>query len=1190
MEKEEHGVLFRERTVLKIRNMTRLGVFLLLLSSFALSVKGYSQQAKVTLSIEQRSLVEIVQELRKVFDYQFLYKVDELERYGKRDLKVTNASVDEVMEALLSGTRLTWRMEDNVILIRALAQDDKEKVKAIKITGKVTDTKKKPLPGVTIFLKEGEVFLGTTSGIDGKYTLEVPSTLKKFFLNFTFVGMESQKIEYKGKDTINVVMKEDFKEMDEVVVTGYQTLKKRSQAGSISVVKAEDLVLNGTQTLEQALQGKIPGMMVMNRSGLTGTRQRVRVRGTSTLLGNAEPVWVVDGVVQTDPLPFETNDFNKIDPNSQDMMRTFIGGAISWLNPNDIETVTVLKDAASTAIYGTKAANGVIVITTKKGKIGRMSVNYSGNFSFTPKMNYNKLELMNSKQRVEVSREAFQNGLVLSGNQDIGYTKLAKDYRLRKISLEEFREGVAKLETNNTDWFDILFRNAFSHNHTVGVSGGTEQITYHTSFGFSKNYNTAKGNDQSNYTAKLSLSAKPWKPFTLNMNLAGSVSETNAFVGSDPYSYATKMNRAIPAYNEDGSRFFYAHASNGYLFNVENELDNTGNENKTTTLNASLSLRWVLWDALTYNSQFSYNTSNVKGEAWYSEETNYIARKRGYNYREYEAGSEEYENSKLPNGGEWNGLTTNSTTWSWRNSLDWNKILKDVHSVTLMVGFELSSTESISNKIQAYGYMPEKGKIFVNVPAYTNLDVINPPVNELARTSPTITESKVNTLSYYLTLSYMYDNRYALNASVRSDGNNRFGQDKRNRFLPVWALGVRWNLCDEPWLQGQNILSDMNLRATFGYQGNVVDNVSPDLIAKIVEDEKNFDYKLEMKDLPAPDLKWEKTSSVNLGVDVSLFKNKVNASFEYYWKKTKDLITNLEIPYEFGVNSRPINGGKMTNSGWDASFAFTPIRSKDVILSLSFSLSGVNNEVNSTIEPVKTWKEATTGNLNKDGFPVTSFWAFRFIGLNSEYGGPQFDLTNWDQDEAGNDATVYMDCAGKLEPDFNTGFSFSFRYKTLSISSGLYLSLGNQQFMSPPMTSYTSIPSEYENMSTEWLDRWRKPGDEKYTNVPALPNVVTNAKQMQNPITKEFFNPYEMYAYSTIRVVDAWYIRCNNISCSYTLPERLLPKFLQNLSVNCSLSNPFQIRSKDFKGRDPEVALGSQPLQRSLSLGVNVSF
>ena len=205
--------------------------------------------------------------------------------------------------------------------------------------------------------------------------------------------------------------------------------------------------------------------------------------------------------------------------------------------------------------------------------------------------------------------------------------------------------------------------------------------------------------------------------------------------------------------------------------------------------------------------------------------------------------------------------------------------------------------------------------------------------------------------------------------------------------------------------------------------------------------------------------------------------------------------------------------------------------------------------------------------------------------LEKEY--PEEDR---DSEEAAQDATVYMDYAGKMEPDFTSGISFSLRYKTFSLSSGLYLSLGNQQFMAPPMDSYLSIPSEYENMSTEWIDRWRKPGDEKHTNVPSLPNQVTNSRGSQNPVTIEHFYPYEMYAYSTIRVVDAWYLRCNSISCSYVLPERKLPNFLQNLSFNCSISNPFQIRSNDFKGRDPEVALGSQPMQRTVSFGVSMSF
>ena len=1076
-----------------------------------------------------------------------------------------------------------------------MAQEKKEKNKSIVISGKVTDEEKAPLPGVTVLVKEGTkgVGVGTATSMDGRYKIEVPATLKQFTLYFSFVGMKTQAIKYQGQDSINVVMEMDQAQVDEVVVTGYQTLQKRSQAGSITTVKAEDLLLNGTYTLEQALQGKIPGMMVMNRSGLTGTRQRVRVRGTSTLLGNADPVWVVDGVIQTDTLPFETNDLNNIDLGSQDMIRTFVGSAISWLNPNDIETVTVLKDAASTAIYGTKAANGVIVITTKKGKVGRMSVSYSGNFSLTPRMTYSKLELMNSKQRVDVSREAYQKGLILDGNQDFGYTALAKAYRNREISLSEFRSEAAKLETNNTDWFDILFRNAFSHNHNVSISGGSEKATYHASFGIARTYNTAIGNDQTQYTGNVSVTASLWERITLSTNLAGSVSKTKGFVGTDPFGYASQMNRAIPAYNEDGSRFFYKSEENNYLFNVENELEYSGNQNVVNSLNASINLRWRITDDLSFNTSASYSNSETNGESWYTERTNYIAYIRTYNYGEFEAGSEKYESSPLPNGGEYNNSHNTSLTWSWRNSLDWVKVFNEVHSFTVMLGQEMSSSQNDGFKFQAYGYIPDKGKIFVNLPAYTAHETWDPPVNSKYRVVPVLTETQSNTLSYYATLSYMYDNRYAFNASVRADGNNRFGQDKRERFLPVWAFGFRWNAGYEHWLQGQDILSDFSVRLSYGYQGNVAENVSPDLIATVVEDKTNYDYMLTLKDLPAPDLKWEKTSNLNIGIDWSLFKNKFSGSFEWYWKKTTDLITDLKIPYEHGVDSRPVNNGDMTNTGWDASIGFAPVRTKDFVLSLGFSLSKVKNKVTSEIEPTKTWKDATSGNLNKNGYPVSSFWAFKFTGLNPEHGGPEFDTEGWDTEAGEEDATVWMAYAGKMEPDFTTGLSFSIRYKTFSLSSGLYLSLGNQQFMAPPMTSYTSIPSEYENMSTEWVDRWRNPGDEKYTNVPSLPNKLTSAAKITRRFTsgtQETMDPYEMYAYSTIRVVDAWYIRCNNISCSYTLPEKFLPRGIQNLGFSFSISNPFQIRSNDFKGRDPEVALGSQPLQRSMSLGVNVSF
>lgn len=1165
---------------------------LTLLLTITASASVFSQQEMVTLNVKSATLSNVLMLIKDQTGVKILYNESALKNVSCKDVALENVLVEEALKQILKNTGFWYSMVDGVFVIKEVTPDDEKEKEKFQISGMVTDEYKTPLPGVTVLVKGGKVMLGTATSTDGRYKLTVPSALKQFEISFSFVGMETKVVEYAGKDTINVVLKEDAKKMDEVVVTGYQTIKKRGMAGSVSSVKAEDLLLNGSQTLEQALQGKIPGMMIMSRSGLTGTRQRVRVRGTSTLLGNAEPVWVVDGIIQEDPLPFKSNDFNNLNQDNMDMIRDFVGGAIAWLNPNDIESVTVLKDAASTAIYGVKAANGVIVITTKKGKVGRMAVSYSGNVSYAPRMTYSKLELMNSKERVDVSREAYQTGIMLEGNQDIGYTALAKAYRNREISLEEFSSQVKQLEKNNTDWFKILFRNAVSHNHNVSISGGTEKATYHASFGITETYNTAKGNDQKQYTGNVSVSGNLWESITVSTSLAGSVTKTKGFIGTDPYGYASTVNRSIAAYNQDGSRYFYKDMNTGYLFNIENELDNSGNENTATSLNASVNLRWRITEDLSFNTGVSYSSSETNGESWYTEQSSYIAKIRGYNYEEYEAGSKKYEESRLPHGGEYNQTQNTGKTWSWRNQLEWLKVFNGVHSLSVMVGHEIRSTESKGSALKAYGYMPDRGKLFVNIPPIQK-ETYPITVNNLLRTVPNITDTEANYLSYYGTVSYMFDNRYAFNASVRTDASNRFGQDKSARFQPVWSFGLRWNVGSEHWLEGQNILSDMSLRASYGFQGNVAENVSPDLIATIVTSGTDYDYQLKLKDLPAPKLKWEKVSNLNLGVDLSLFNNKIHGSFEWYYKKTTDMIVNVNVPYENGVTSRPMNGGEMSNKGWDASVSFIPVRLKDFVVSLGITTGKVYNKVRSDIEPTGTWKEATSGNLNKSGYPVTSFWAFRFTGLNPENGGPEFDLTDWETEAATKDATLYMDYAGKMEPDFTSGLSISMRYKTLSLSTGLYLSVGGQQFLAPPSGTGYSIPSEYENMSTEWLDRWRKPGDEKYTNVPSLPNKATSAYPLYcRPETggQEMYSPYELYAYSNIRVVDAWYLRCNNIAISYTLPENKLPKMLQNLSFSFSLSNPFQIRSKDFKGRDPEVALGSQPLQKSMSLGVSMSF
>ena len=378
----------------------------------------------------------LLDEIQRQTDLHFIFNTEQTNSLGKVSIEVRNESVEAVLIRLFEGTDLTYSFRGNIIVVKR-REDTRGQQEMLKITGKVVDEKKQVLPGVTVKLEGTTV--GTATNTKGVFSLMLP--VREGFLEFSFVGFKSKKVRFTEKsDTLLVVLVEDLKQIEEVVVTGYQVIKEKAMAGSYSKVKAEDLIMTGNETIESMLQGKIPGMMVTHTSGLTGTRQKVRVRGTSTLVGNADPVWVVDGIIQEDNLPFEAESLAAISDDNLDMMKEFIGGAVSWLNPNDIEDITVLKDASATAIYGVKAANGVILITTKKGERGRLSVNYSGNFSMSQRLNYNRMEIMNSKDRVALSREAFERGAQVS-DERIGYIGLALAYSRREISLDAPKGG-----------------------------------------------------------------------------------------------------------------------------------------------------------------------------------------------------------------------------------------------------------------------------------------------------------------------------------------------------------------------------------------------------------------------------------------------------------------------------------------------------------------------------------------------------------------------------------------------------------------------------------------------------------------------------------------------------------------------------------------------------------------------------
>ena len=626
---------------------------------------------------------------------------------------------------------------------------------------------------------------------------------------------------------------------------------------------------------------------------------------------------------------------------------------------------------------------------------------------------------------------------------------------------------------------------------------------------------------------------------------------------------------------------------NGYKYNILNELANSGNENVQKNLNVNVNARLRLSEVWTVSSTFGLGTSSTVGQSWFTEYSNRIAVIRAYEYGAYGPTDLAFQNSQLPYGGELAVNENRNFNYTLRGQLEFVKVF-GVHAVNAVAGVEVRSTQYDGYSQTNYGYMKDRGDSFVDVPVQNSY---GSALTTYSRTNPRITNRLSNYFSYYMTASYMYDNRYALNFSVRSDASNRFGQDADKRFQPVWSFGVRWNVTDEPRMQDQNLVNHLNITGSYGYQANVVENVSPDLIAKIEPvDPVTGEFKMSIQQSGNPDLRWEKTQSINLGVDFALFGNKLNGNFSYFHKKTSDLITLREVPSENGVVSMYVNGGDMRNSGWDLSFSLIPVRTKDFIWSLGFNTSKVYNKVRSNFESEDDWRNVVNGSYNKKGYPVSSFWAFRFKGLNPENGGPMFDWSGANTNAAELDVTEYMVHAGKLDPDLTAGINMNFRYKQLTLAMNLYLSTGNQAFLNSPYEASYSMPSEYRNASSQLVKRWRKTGDEKFTSIPSIP--VGNNSYELHPFKQlsTGIYPYDAWAYSDVRVVDAWYLRCNSIVLSYRLPEKITSRFAKDVNCSLTVTNPFQIISSDFDGRDPEVAKGSQPISRKVSFSLNMSF
>ena len=1166
-----------------VKKIPLQGLLCLFILCLSLPLHAQNEEGKININVKDASVKEVLEVLKK-YNYRLVYSTAVIDACKKKiTLDMKKATPSQVLDEIFKETNLVYKIEGNLITIKEVKKDE-----SLVAQGVVKDENGEPIPGVSVLIK-GTV-TGTATDNKGNFQLKVA---KNSALIFSFLGMETKTVFIESEKPIQVVMKEKTNEMEEVVITGYQKINKRESTSSIVTMKAEDIIEPIGNRLDQMLQGKIPGMAVLQQSSTVGASPKIRIRGSSSIIGNREPVWVLDGIILEDPVPLDVTELNSMDNVN------LIGNAISGLNPEDIERIDVLKDASATAIYGVKAANGVIVITTKRGKLGEPVLRYTTSMSLIARPTTDMMRLMNSKERVEVSEEIVNRGLqTVSGVPigTIGYEGLIYQLWHNEITRSEFDAGVKELKEMNTDWYKLLFRNSFSHSHTLSLSGATDKVGYYFSFGFSDQQGASLKESSNRFNFMSNLDARLFHD-KLNVSLSLSASTTN---GSRPYidlyKYAFETSRSIPAYNEDGSYLFY-NKTEGYEtilnYNILNERDNTGRKIKNQTIDFMVDVNYKILSGLTFSGVFSLSKANTKDSEWANEKSYYITDLRGVNYGDELPTDRNFVETgcRLPYGGELKNDNTLSSTYTVRAGFNYFKRLHETHEIDVNVGSEARSVKYDGISTVQRGYLPDRGKKFVAInaaewPLYNEWLMANPDV---------VMDRLTNVVSFYGTFTYTYDDRYTANFNIRTDGSNKFGQDKSTKFLPVWSAAVRWNIHNEMFFSNIQWMNLLALKGSYGVQGNVHSDQTPNLIVSMSGmDDVSKEYISSLNKLQNPYLKWEKTKSYNLALEFAFLNNRISGCAEYYLKKGEDQIITKRVSTVSGKRDVSINGGDVENKGWEFTLNGTPIKTKNFTWGLSLNMYQNYNKVTSKNQTqTYDYKDYLQGNLIMESKPLDGFYSYKFDGLDEE-GLPKFkDIDEPDgisKEEMFAKAFAY---SGKRVADFNGGFSTYFSFKGFTLNALFAFSVGKKVRLNNLYESTGQmLPLPQQNMSDEFVNRWRK-GVNENTNIPALSDLSLAYSDMDRKYTISS-NKWEMYNNADLRVVSGDFLRMRNISLSYNLPEHLYKRIgVSGVSLRLEAGNLWLWANKKLRGQDPEqmtLGSGTVPPTKSFTFGLNISL
>ena len=1181
----------------------------------------------ITIELKNVLLKDALDRIGSTAKVYFVHTNNDVLLKNKVSISARKQTVGEVLKKLLSPYALSYIVVDDRIIVRpennvtpvrqvsAAPGDPTHTMNEITVKGVVTSEKEVPLAGVSIIVKGSG--RGVATNEKGEFELKNISSDAVLVFSVTGYGAEEVKVSDFKNGFLKIKLKEEATNMDQVVVTGYQNVDKKKFSGSSVRLKMDDIKMDGTTDVSRMLEGRAAGVSVQNVSGTFGTAPKVRIRGATSINGDNKPLWVVDGVVLEDIVNISNDQLSSGDPT------TLLGSAVAGLNANDIESFDILKDAAATALYGARAMNGVVVITTKKGRVGKTSVNYTGNFSTQFKPTYNDYNIMNSAQQMSVLGELYRKGIISSDILDKGdigvfgkmYTELKEidangNFVLKNKDAD--REAFLLRYANaNTDWFDLLFRNNFMQEHSIAISSGTDKAQSYFSTSYYSDNGWTIGDKVSRYTLNYRNNYKFNDKLSGGFATVGSVRQQKA-PGSlsrngnpvegkfdrdfdiNPFSYALNTSRTLTAYDEKGNLEYFRR--NFADFNILNELKNNYLDLNIIDLRLQGNLdykfaknfRYEFVGAMRYvksTREHQITEKSNMANAYRADETSTIKSNNKFLYRDPDDPEAQPE-VVLPYGGFYNRAEDGLVNFDVRNSLNYTKTIGSKHFVSGLVGQQIKYADRQHFSNTGYGYQYENGGVpFVDYRILKQTIESNFPYYEMSKEYDRF-------VALYASGTYTYDSKYNFTGTVRYDGSNRLGQSSKARWLPTWSLAGSWNVDKEPFMQNFPSVDYMTVRGTYGLTASMGPATNSSIVLKNATSNRPYSNETEsviqLVNLENSDLTWEKLYTTNLGVDAGLLNKRMNVSLDVYQRKSFDLISTIKTSGIGGEAYKAANYADMDSRGVEVLVGGQIIHQKDwgwkTTLTFGYNTTKITNAKNSP--NIFSLVGAEGG--NKEGYPVRSLFSIKYKGLEPFTGTPQF------VDEDGKtSSTIYMQSEstgnlqyeGPVDPTITGGFSNTFNYKAFSLNVFVTYQAGNHIRLYPAFkTSY----SDLDAMPREFYDRWGMPGDEKYTNIPSILDAY-----QQSQLNGAY--PYNNYNYSTQRVAKGDLVRLKTVSLGYTLPRGMAEKFgLANASVTAAATNPWLIYSDEkLRGQDPEFFNSggvAQPVQKQVTLSLKVGF